>query len=560
MADTTQLTPFQQEQGGQQAFQFADGSGFSAQGQTVPAVANAQTPTQSLAQPSTQIGAPSVITPVKASPSPVINSTSIPSVSGFDLQSAIKTNLDRQSTLLDQINTFYNVTPEEQQYQQRYSDLLKQSEDTQLNAQAGLNAIEDKPIAMEFITGQQAALERQANLKLQTLGILQGQALRTLQNTQAGRQSKLEAAKFLYDANRNQISDTIALYKATAPENIANTVDPTTGEMTVTMRNPVTGELTQKNLGVVQTPKKQIDNVTQAKQIGVNKPFYTIDGQTVINSNNGREYSTPEQAAADGVDIKTWGNVQNVDLQALEQAKVASEIVAGLISTYPDAGILPTDSVAVAENKLSSSRIYGEKVRPPSGSIVGTNNPIVDSWVKLIQSGQAKITSVPAALKNAVANALQKSPVTSAPSSYTQRQNELILGSIDTLMPLVGGWTTGIVGKSTSKIPSSPAYDFDALLTTLKSQVTNKTLAEMRAASKTGGALGQVSDYEGKKLESAIGALDIGQSPAQFKSQLQLIRDTIENWNNITGQSGQVDSQGGYTGTTSSGLGYTIIP
>lgn len=547
MADTTQLTPFQQEQGGQQAFQFADGSGFNAQGQTVPAVANAQTPTQSLAQTSTQIGAPSVITPVKASPSPVINSTSIPSVSGFDLQSAIKTNLDRQSTLLDQINTFYNVTPEEQQYQQRYSDLLKQSEDTQLNAQAGLNAIEDKPIAMEFITGQQAALERQANLKLQTLGILQGQALRTLQNTQAGRQSKLEAAKFLYDANRNQISDTIALYKATAPENIANTVDPTTGEMTVTMRNPVTGELTQKNLGVVQTPKKQIDNVTQAKQIGVNKPFYTIDGQTVINSNNGREYSTPEQAAADGVDIKTWGNVQNVDLQALEQAKVASEIVAGLISTYPDAGILPTDSVAVAENKLSSSRIYGDKVRPPvrAGGSGGSSGSGGGSG-----GGSGSSASLPGGINTSKLSAGQRDTV-STYLTLKDLANEAIALGERTGYAGTGGFYTGSVSQFLAKNFGWGSPEQEQLRNLIGN--IKGTIAKARGGT-------SFTPNEEKLLESYTPT--INDSEVVLRTKLEGLTSFIDkSITNIAGQPTQQSTQqGGYTGTTSSGLGYTIIP
>lgn len=547
MADTIQLTPFQQEQGGRQAFQFADGSGFSAQGQTVPAVANAQTPTQSLAQTSTQIGAPSVITPVKASPSPVINSTSIPSVSGFDLQSAIKTNLDRQSTLLDQINTFYNVTPEEQQYQQRYSDLLKQSEDTQLNAQAGLNAIEDKPIAMEFITGQQAALERQANLKLQTLGILQGQALRTLQNTQAGRQSKLEAAKFLYDANRNQISDTIALYKATAPENIANTVDPTTGEMTVTMRNPVTGELTQKNLGVVQTPKKQIDNVTQAKQIGVNKPFYTIDGQTVINSNNGREYSTPEQAAADGVDIKTWGNVQNVDLQALEQAKVASEIVAGLISTYPDAGILPTDSVAVAENKLSSSRIYGDKVRPPvrAGGSGGSSGSGGGSG-----GGSGSSASLPGGINTSKLSAGQRDTV-STYLTLKDLANEAIALGERTGYAGTGGFYTGSVSQFLAKNFGWGSPEQEQLRNLIGN--IKGTIAKARGGT-------SFTPNEEKLLESYTPT--INDSEVVLRTKLEGLTSFIDkSITNIAGQPTQQSTQqGGYTGTTSSGLGYTIIP
>ncbi len=60
----------------------------------------------------------------------------------------------------------------------------------------------------------------------------------------------------------------------------------------------------------------------------------------------------------------------------------------------------------------------------------------------------------------------------------------------------------------------------DALLSSLKAQVGFDALQAMRDASKTGGALGSISDAEGKRLESAIVALDTIQDPVQFKMQL----------------------------------------
>ena len=42
-----------------------------------------------------------------------------------------------------------------------------------------------------------------------------------------------------------------------------------------------------------------------------------------------------------------------------------------------------------------------------------------------------------------------------------------------------------------------------------------------------------VIPQEGDKLESTLGALNIGQSPAQFKAQLEKIKNSINTWNAV---------------------------
>lgn len=77
-----------------------------------------------------------------------------------------------------------------------------------------------------------------------------------------------------------------------------------------------------------------------------------------------------------------------------------------------------------------------------------------------------------------------------------------------------------------SVLPSMPGGDaknFEALLDTLRSKTAFGTLQAMRDASKTGGALGAVSEKELKLLESNLAALDKAQSPEQFRSELQKI-------------------------------------
>jgi cell division protein FtsI/penicillin-binding protein 2 len=65
----------------------------------------------------------------------------------------------------------------------------------------------------------------------------------------------------------------------------------------------------------------------------------------------------------------------------------------------------------------------------------------------------------------------------------------------------------------------------------LKSNIAQQELTAMREASKTGGALGNVSDKEGERLASSLGALDVTQSPEAFKKQLQIVKDNIYRWN-----------------------------
>lgn len=81
---------------------------------------------------------------------------------------------------------------------------------------------------------------------------------------------------------------------------------------------------------------------------------------------------------------------------------------------------------------------------------------------------------------------------------------------------------TGVRGK-VPDLPGSDAANARALLNTLKSQVGFGVLQEMRNNSKTGGALGSVSDAEGKRLENNLAALDTSQGIDQFKKELQAI-------------------------------------
>lgn len=87
---------------------------------------------------------------------------------------------------------------------------------------------------------------------------------------------------------------------------------------------------------------------------------------------------------------------------------------------------------------------------------------------------------------------------------------------------------TGIRG-AIPNIPGTQAANAQALLDTLRSQVGFGVLQNMRNNSKSGGALGQVSNVEEKLLQDNLAALGKAQSKEQYEAELnKIIRYTEE--------------------------------
>ena len=116
-----------------------------------------------------------------------------------------------------------------------------------------------------------------------------------------------------------------------------------------------------------------------------------------------------------------------------------------------------------------------------------------------------------------------------------QKQVGTVVGKVEEALPQVSGWTAGM-GSLLSKIPGTPARDLEGTVDTIKANIGFKELADMRAASPTGGALGQVAVKELEFLQAAISALDTGQSPDALKRNLNQVKTHYENWKKIMDQ------------------------
>lgn len=118
--------------------------------------------------------------------------------------------------------------------------------------------------------------------------------------------------------------------------------------------------------------------------------------------------------------------------------------------------------------------------------------------------------------------------------SAASTKTAMLGGLIDKAKSQSSAWTTGIGGKLTSWMPSSPASDLEGTLSTIKSNIGFDKLQEMRDNSPTGGALGQVSEFENRLLQAVWGDLTTSRSKAQFEENLDLVKKQVEeSWSRI---------------------------
>lgn len=264
---------------------------------------------------------------------------------------------------------------------------------------------------------------------------------------------------------------------------------------------------------------------------------FSANVQTPFANRNGEFFRVSDgQGAKDPDEFFKMAGVKSFEeayrrglVTDLTPSRVADvEFTQQLRAKYPDAGITISDSPTTARQKLQNSRIYQEEIyRAPEDTSRSTT--VID-----LGNGRKQLIDTQT---GEVISEFGQGEVAEQ-SQYQIQTNQKILQSVDELLPLVSGQTTGLGGKSTYRIPGTAAYNFNAQLETLKSNIAFGALTAMREASKSGGALGQVSDREGKLLESSLAALDIGQSPEEFKKQLQKVKDSIQRWNNAAGSGG----------------------
>lgn len=85
-------------------------------------------------------------------------------------------------------------------------------------------------------------------------------------------------------------------------------------------------------------------------------------------------------------------------------------------------------------------------------------------------------------------------------------------------------FSTGAIGAVMQEIPGTEAHDIRNSIDTIKANIGFDRLQEMRDSSKTGGALGNVSDNENKMLQKTVASLEQSQTKKQFIENLDRVK------------------------------------
>lgn len=131
---------------------------------------------------------------------------------------------------------------------------------------------------------------------------------------------------------------------------------------------------------------------------------------------------------------------------------------------------------------------------------------------------------------NVELSALNEADIIATPMTpYEKEKQTRVLNAVDDLMGRTSLQTVGFASLG-RMLPASLPRNFKTDLDTLKANIAFGELTAMRSASKTGGALGQVSERELALLEASLAGLDQGQSPSSFKKNLQQVKDSLARW------------------------------
>lgn len=113
-----------------------------------------------------------------------------------------------------------------------------------------------------------------------------------------------------------------------------------------------------------------------------------------------------------------------------------------------------------------------------------------------------------------------------------------VLDLVNVAEEQTGTFTTGVLGRAASAYagPGGTASDLRQTINAIKANIGFQELQQMREASPTGGALGQVAVQELNYLQSVLGSLDPDkQSETQLRDNLGRVRKHFQNWINLAG-------------------------
>ena len=193
-------------------------------------------------------------------------------------------------------------------------------------------------------------------------------------------------------------------------------------------------------------------------------------------------------------------------------------------------GFFPDE--ASRDAALASVNKPGVSITLPGGQSIPTppfgqdylRNPDGSVWVNP-ETRMPEIVTVPGGPQATEATAAEEK--VGERKQQEQRTTDVVVDTIDRTIGTVEGnpkGTTGWGGAFLKYLPESEAQAVQERLITLKANIGFDKLQAMRASSPTGGAVGQVSNFEQQLLQATFGSLEQSQNSDELLYNLRRIR------------------------------------
>jgi hypothetical protein len=151
---------------------------------------------------------------------------------------------------------------------------------------------------------------------------------------------------------------------------------------------------------------------------------------------------------------------------------------------------------------------------------------------EVVRDDQGRVTSMQAIPGSpAASEEARRAEATRIRTEGTQQTGGTVVRSIDRAEELMRTSTlptTGFLGERFANIGGTGARDLRANLDTIRANIGFDQLNQMRQASPTGGALGNVSNQEINYLQAVLGSVDQSQSAGELQRNLRRLREAYE--------------------------------
>lgn len=293
--------------------------------------------------------------------------------------------------------------------------------------------------------------------------------------------------------------------------------------------------------GGIYTPEEVAANI--ASKMTSTKG--TGDIGNISRGEFGGAQKTAEQLQAEAVNINNTRN--DIAVGEKDPYKIASE--SGIAYTPAELAAIEKSYAGIYDPALTSAKAKLDAKVKSDEEEKEFNNSLKKLAVthdydldKMAKDNEYKMIIEKLKINADLAKASLKADGSSGKiSPYSDERSVRTVQSVDELLKKAKD-SPGIFGRTAAMpIPdflrSDEYRDFSSELNTLKSAIAFNELTAMREASKTGGALGNVSNIELALLESALGALSMSQSPDNFTKQLKKVKESINRWRTAQGAS-----------------------